>query len=59
MTLNDIRSKLTDIAMSVETFNLDYLSEELFCLADEIDRINEGVVGTIAFMSDALREFNR
>ena len=59
MTLTEISQKLVNLAISIESYSKEYISEELFCLADSIDDLENDVVGTIAGLSKVLKEFER
>lgn len=59
MTLTDIREKLLSIAISIEKYPYEFISEELMCLADDIQEIENDVVGTIAGISQALKDYEK
>ncbi len=55
MTLTDIRLKLADMAMCLESYSYDHISEELLVLSDELEDLEYEVVGTLSGLAQGLK----
>jgi len=51
--------RLSHIAIHIEEFSLDFLSEELMVMSDDIRELEEEAVGTLSGLAKGLKEMER
>jgi len=56
MTLTEISYKLQELAMTIEKFSHDRISEELFVIADYVDDLENDVTGTIVELNKGIKD---